>query len=282
MQPQVGARPIPKRSFLFLFAGWLAAGGSLALGQSAAQKPARSNSLNPSGQRLFASTCASCHGLDGRGGERAPNIAQKPEIQRLSDAALTRTVQDGVTGTGMPAFHSLAVSEVKAIVIYLRTLQGANQAAVLPGDPERGKELFFAKAGCSSCHMVAGSGGFIASDLSGFARTHSAVEVRTAVTKPSVNPDRPSVVATTRDGHQYAGRIRNEDNFSLQLQTLDGAFQFLSKSDLERVERNPQGPMPADYSSTLSPKELDDLVSYLIVSAKTSESPSKKGMEDRE
>jgi hypothetical protein len=27
---------------------------------------------------------------------------------------------------------------------------------------------------------------------------------------------------TTRGGKKYTGRIRNEDNFSLQLQTLDG------------------------------------------------------------
>ncbi len=282
MQPRVGAAHIPKRSFLFLVTGWLAASGGLLLAQSAAQKAAGSHAVKPSGQQFFASSCASCHGLDGRGGERAPNIAQKTEIQRLSDTALTRIVQDGVTGTGMPAFHSLTVSEVKAIVLYLRTLQGANQVVALPGDAERGKEIFFARTGCSACHMVAGSGGFIASDLSGFARTHSAAEIRTAITRPGGNIERPSVVATTRDGQKYAGRVRNEDNFSLQLQTLDGAFHFLAKSDLERVEPDPQALMPTDYGSTLSRKELDDLVSYLIVSAKTSESTPKEDIEERE
>ena len=258
------------------------ASGSFAPVQSAAQKAAHSNSVSTAGQQLFASNCASCHGLDGRGGERAPNIAQKTEIQRLSGAALTRIIQDGVTGTGMPAFRALTASEVKAVVLYLRTLQGVNQTVALPGDPERGKELFFAKAGCSACHMVAGSGGFIASDLSGFARTHSAAEIRSAITSRSGSIDKPSVVATTRDGRKYAGRVRNEDNFSLQLQTPDGAFQFLAKSDIEHVEIDPQASMPKNYGSTLSPKELDDIVSYLITSAKTSESPSTKAMEERE
>jgi len=258
------------------------AGGSLALAQSAAQKPAPAHSVSASGQPLFASNCASCHGLDGRGGERAPNIAQNSEIQRVSDTALTRIVQDGVTGMGMPAFHSLTASEVKAIVLYLRTLQGVHQAAALPGDTKRGKEIFFGKAGCSACHMVGGSGGFIASDLSGFARTHSTAEIRSAITKPSASIDRPSVVVTTREGGSYAGRIRDEDNFSLQLQTLDGSFHFFARSDLERVEPDPQGLMPTDYGSTLSRKELDDLVSYLIVSAQASQSTPKEGIEERE
>src|SRR5277367_2191031 len=94
------------------------------------------------GPQTFASTCASCHGLDGRGGERAPNIATRPEIQHLTDAALTGIVQNGVPGAGMPAFHSLSTAEVKAVVGYLRTLQGAKQAVATVGNPVRGKELF--------------------------------------------------------------------------------------------------------------------------------------------
>ena len=36
---------------------------------------------------------------------------------------------------------------------------------------------------------------------------------------------------------RYQGIIRNEDNFSLQLQSEDGAFHFLSKADLKTIER---------------------------------------------
>jgi len=223
----------------------------------------------PQGQPIFSSMCASCHGLDGRGSERAPNIAQKPEVQHLSDDALTRIIQEGVPGTGMPAFRSMATSEAKAVVAYLRTLQGASKRGVLPGNPERGKQVFFVKGKCSECHMVAGSGGFIASDLSDYARTHSVEEMRSAITKPAPLLEGRAVLATTRDGHKYAGRLRNEDNFSLQLQTLDGAFHFLSKADLVRLEPDSRILMPSDYASTLSAAELDDLVSFLAVSQNT-------------
>jgi cytochrome c oxidase cbb3-type subunit III len=254
--------------FLFLFATSICFAQQSATPQSSRPKP-QLNSANTEGQKVFASTCAGCHGLDGRGGERAPNIAQNREVQRLSDAQLTHIVQEGVPGTGMPAFHSLASSDVKAVVAHLRNLQGTNKTSALPGNPARGKTLFYGDAGCSACHMVAGNGGFIASDLSGYGATHSVQEIRSAITQPASDRQAQSAVAVVRTGQQYAGRIRNEDNFSLQLQSLDGTFHFFLKSDIERMEY--KSLMPTDYASRLSVQDLDDLMSYLISSAKKSE-----------
>jgi cytochrome c oxidase cbb3-type subunit 3 len=259
---------------LLFLAGWLAISVP-----ASAQKAARSHSENPVGQHIFASSCASCHGLDGRGGERAPNIATRPEIQHLTDAALAGIIQSGVPGAGMPAFHSLSAAEIKAVVAYLRVLQGATQSVATTGDSVRGKELFFGRAGCAACHMVSGSGGFIAADLTGFAQTYSATEIRMAITQPNPRPDRPSVMVTTNNGVKYFGRIRNEDNFSLQLQTSDGAFHFLAKAEVERVEPDAQAEMPNTYGSTLTSMELDDLISYLILSSKKAESPPKRNEE---
>ena len=180
------------------------------------------------GKQTFASTCATCHGLDGRGGERGPNIAENPKVQRLSDAQIVHIIENGVPGTGMPAFHSLEPPDVKAVVTYLRTLQGTKQTVKLPWRSGRGETIFFGKAGCSDCHMVAGKGGFIASDLSAYARTHDAEQIRSAITTPAPATDRQArlVTATMRGGEKVVGRIRNEDNFSLQLQTLDGAVRL--------------------------------------------------------
>ena len=123
--------------------------------------------------------------------------------------------------------------------------------------------------------MVAGRGGFIASDLSGYARTHDVEQIRNAITSPP-NGDHQArmVTATTRIGEKYEGRIRNEDNFSLQLQTLDGTFHFIAKVDLEGLEYSSQTLMPSNYGSTLSTNELNDLVSYLMSVASAGTSPS--------
>ena len=232
-------------------------------------------SVSPRGKQTFASTCAGCHGLDGRGGERAPNIAESPKVQKLSDARIFRIIENGVPGTGMPAFHSLAHPDVQAVVAYLRSLQGTKSTLNLPGDPVRGETIFFGKAGCSGCHMVAGKGGFIASDLSGYARTHAVDEIRSAITSPGGDQQSRLVTATIRGGGEVVGRIRNEDNFSVQLQTRDGAFLFVTKSDLEGLQYASQTLMPSAYSSTLSSAELNDVISYLMRVANVSAGEAK-------
>ncbi|MFZ0760857.1 MAG: c-type cytochrome [Candidatus Sulfotelmatobacter sp.] len=265
------------------------AGGPVAGSQAVRQKLRQKDSgpVSARGKQIFGSTCADCHGLDGRGGERAPNIAEDPRVDRLSSAQVAHIIENGIPGGGMPAFHSLEVSDVKAVVIYLRTLQRAKQTVKLPGDPIRGEAIFFGKAGCSSCHMVAGKGGFIASDLSAYGSAHAVEQIRSAITTPAPAGDQQVrlVTATTRGGEKYIGRVRNEDNFSLQLQMLDGRFLFLAKSDLEGLEYKAQTLMRSDYSSTLSPVELNDVVSYLMRAANTSEprTPAKvDGWEEEE
>ena len=223
--------------------------------------PARS----PAGQRSFASRCAGCHGLDGRGSDKAPNIATNPKVQGKSNAELLRTISGGMPDFGMPAFRLLGQAEIKNILDYLRTLQGRRTDAAVPGDPRNGRTLFFGAASCSTCHRAQGEGGFSATDLSTYGEGKLAIEIRAAITSPGSNPPGRARTATavTHDGVRLAGAIRNEDNFSVQLQSDDGALHFLLKSDLANLDYQPPPPMPADYKTKLSAKELDDLVSYL-------------------
>ena len=220
---------------------------------------------------MFAAACASCHGLDARGGERAPNILARPEVQRMSDADISRVVRDGVVGKGMPAFAgSLDAAETREAGAYVWSLvHGSGQSVRLPGDPVAGKRLFFSKAGCGQCHMVNGVGGFLGADLSAYASSHSVEEIRDSISDPNKNPDRREKTAAvvTRSGDRLTGIARNEDNFSLQLQTPDGAFHLLMKSDLEHIDYPQQSLMPADYAQRLGAHEINDLISFLMRTA---------------
>ncbi len=231
---------------------------------TSSRQPAHS-AHHASGQQLFATTCAACHGLDGMGSERAPNIVTNPQVQKLSAIEMSRVISGGVPGTGMPAFQRLGKPAITSLVAYLKDLQGKNQLAPLPGDPQRGEALFFGSAQCSTCHMAAGRGGFIAPDLSTYGQTHTAEKIKSAITN-SAERDSPKamVTAITSNGERYQGIIRNEDNFSLQLQSTDGAFHFLSKADLRSLDREQDSIMPSDYASRLSTAQLNDIVSYLL------------------
>jgi cytochrome c oxidase cbb3-type subunit III len=233
--------------------------------------------------KLFSENCGSCHGLDGRGGERGPDVASSRDVQKLSDSALGKIVREGIPGSGMPPFSSLGDANIRALVAELRTLQGHNSTSPLPGSPEAGKTLFSGGARCAECHMANGVGGFMGSDLSAYARNRTAAEIRDAIIHPSGHSRHPLVVATTQDGQTFTGLARNEDNFSLQLQTSDGAFHFFDKSALRGLEHPSQSLMPSDYETRLSQKQIDDIISYLMVLSRSSHetgNPAERKLDD--
>jgi cytochrome c oxidase cbb3-type subunit 3 len=223
------------------------------------------------GARTFNSTCAGCHGLDGRGSDKGANIAGSGKVRQLSDAQVSAIISNGVAGTGMPAFRSLSARQIASLVGYLRILQGKLDARRPPGDAMRGKEIFFGKAECSACHMISGDGGFLGPDLSSYGSTMSAKAIKDRIVHPARNVPAGyrSAVLTTRDGDRLEGVIRNEDNFSLQLQTKDGGFHFFEKSELRTVEPLDRSLMPTNYLQRLSADELNDLVTYLMDAALT-------------
>lgn len=217
------------------------------------------------GKQSFTSTCAGCHGLDGRGSERAPSITTTPRIRKLSDQQLSNVISNGVPGTGMPAFHSLSAAQLRSLVSYVRLLQGKTENRALPGNPQRGKRIYFGKGECSNCHSIAGQGGFLGPDLTTYGSTSSDKAIRDAIlnSNRTVPLGYRSATAITRDGARIEGIVRNEDNFSVQLQTKDGSFHFLQKSELQNLEYQNQSLMPTNYSERLSGTEINDLVSYL-------------------
>jgi alcohol dehydrogenase (cytochrome c) len=73
------------------------------------------------GARQFNANCSGCHGMDGRGGDKADAIATQLSGVTLSDTELARIVRDG-TSEGMPSFAQIGETNIAAIVRYLRAL----------------------------------------------------------------------------------------------------------------------------------------------------------------
>jgi cytochrome c oxidase cbb3-type subunit 3 len=232
-----------------------------------ASKPA-SPAPDQEAKRNFQAVCASCHGLDGRGGERGPDL-RRAEVAGKSDAELMRILREGRTAAGMPSFKNYGAAKLAALVKYLRALDGRRAAAAIPGDPQRGKALFYGKANCADCHMVGGRGGFFAQELTAYAARREISEIRAAILSPNkdLDPRRGLIVVELADSSTLSGMARNEDNFSLQLQTRDGSFHLLNKRDIRKLTYAGVSPMPSDYSTSLSASEIDNLVSFLLTSS---------------
>ena len=78
------------------------------------------------GRPQYEQLCASCHGGDGRGGERGPSIVGR--LATRNDQELTALIRAGLPASGMPGFP-LAEAEARSLVGFLRTLQARDDTA---------------------------------------------------------------------------------------------------------------------------------------------------------
>jgi len=278
-----------QRSYAFcaIAIGLLLAGAAVA--ELCAQNPAAGNADGPARQAAkatFESVCAGCHGLDGHGGERGPDIVSRREVVRKSDADVVAVLKEGKVSAGMPAFGRYGEKQLWALVAYLRSLQGGGQQKTLAGDPIAGKTLFSGKAKCSECHMVEGKGGFFASDLSAYANLKTADDLRAAIVARNMNRDPRTgpVRATLADRTVLTGMPRNEDNFSLQLLTPDGTLHLLNKATIVELTRLGRSAMHSDYGRTLSASEIDNLIGFLqqVASSRSEKQPVRNDYGDDE
>lgn len=83
------------------------------------------------GEKLFRQRCKTCHGADGRGSDRAPDVTAA-DVQTQSDGALFWKISGGNTRGGMPAFSFLPDLQRWQLVMQLRVLARRSEAERYP------------------------------------------------------------------------------------------------------------------------------------------------------
>ena|SRR5579863_2138096 len=222
------------------------------------------------GARRYLQFCGACHGSDGQGGPKGPSLVTSDRTKTSSDEDLVQIIHDG-TPEGMPPFAQIGDANIRVLVRFLRVLEGGSAnidpaAQTAPrGDPDAGRALFFGKAQCAGCHTIQGKGGFIASDLTAYGTSHAPAVILRAITQPDtpLAPNSRVVTVTTRNAQTLTGVLRNEDGFTLDLQTQDGHYHLLDRGEIANVRYSDHSLMPRDYSERLSTSELDDIVAFL-------------------
>jgi cytochrome c oxidase cbb3-type subunit III len=229
------------------------------------------------GASLFRANCSPCHGLNARGGGRGPDLSSGRWTHGSTDAAIFRTITQGVPGTEMSA-NGFEDSEVWAIVAYLRSLAPA-KGQMVKGDPVKGKQIFAESGGCSNCHMVNGDGGRLGPDLSrvGASRSISYLidsirnpdkELSTGMLDPNNHYGLPLVYDTvtvlTSSAERITGIAKNEDTFSVQLMGMDQNLHSFLKEDVKEVTHERKSLMPSYSEDTLDAAQLQNLLGYLV------------------
>lgn len=72
------------------------------------------------GRKTFETRCSVCHGSDGNGGEMGPGIARR--VRGLNDAQIRKTIAEGITARGMPAFN-LKDTEMEPLLSLVHSLR---------------------------------------------------------------------------------------------------------------------------------------------------------------
>jgi cytochrome c oxidase cbb3-type subunit III len=239
------------------------------------------------GASQFRSNCAFCHGLGAHGGGRGPDLTRVKKRHGTSDADLFRTINEGIAGTAMPANGNtgqgvgMTAEEIWQVIAYIRSVEKKGSAQST-GDAAHGQLLFAGSGGCATCHMVEGKGGRLGPDLTGGAAARSVDYIVDSVRNPSRRlaqgilesmkefpQEYETVSVVTADGQKVVGVTLNEDNFSLQMMDTREQIHLFEKNKLRSVEKTRDSLMPAYDAKTLSDKDLQDIVAYLItVSAK--------------
>ena len=215
------------------------------------------------GKKLYLESCSGCHGPTAEGG-RGPNLAQGEQVRGATNRQLLSIVKDGVKGSDMPPTR-LPDEKIWQIIAYLRNLTAVAFDSTAPGDIQAGSVLFYGKAGCTSCHMIRGRGGFIGPDLSNIARTVPFRQLRESLLDPDAHiaDGYGGVTVVTRSGQKISGVARDNTNYSIQILDAQGKLHRLLKLDLREVEFRKTSLMPHDYKERLSPPEIEDLLAFL-------------------
>lgn len=94
--------------------------------------PAAAQQADARGAHVFAERCAPCHGADGRGGERGPDIVTGYRSAARDVTEIARIVRTGMPGGAMPPID-LPAADLEAVASHVRsTAQAARQPRTWP------------------------------------------------------------------------------------------------------------------------------------------------------
>ena len=136
------------------------------------------------GKGLFRYYCAGCHGMEGGGGFRGPDLVRGQLTHVVDDHDMLEVVRNGIQGTQMPP-QTLPDSNLWRMIAFITDLRSKARPQELSGDWESGREIFNGKGFCSGCHMVRGEGGRFGPDLTGLGNTRPWESFREAMREPS-------------------------------------------------------------------------------------------------
>jgi cytochrome c oxidase cbb3-type subunit 3 len=108
---------------------------------------------NATGQRLYANSCAMCHGSDARGAKGFPNLADDDWLYGDSFDAVMHSIVKGRVGVMPVMVGGLDDGAIGDLVVYVQSLSGQKADAQLAANGKKNYDML-----CVACHQADGSG----------------------------------------------------------------------------------------------------------------------------
>ena len=214
------------------------------------------------GGRLFQTHCSYCHGARGEGG-RGADLTAGDYRHGGTDKELFVSIRYGIEGSEMGPVRATD-DDIWRLVSFVKRLGSAGAREKAPGDVLAGRAVYERKGGCRACHAVNNQGGSLGPDLTDIGRRRGLDMLRESLLEPAA--DLPvqyrGVRVVTNSGEDVTGIRLNEDDFSIQVRDTSDKLRSFLKDSLKEIRRDTPSLMPA-YGSSLTSKELEDLIAYL-------------------
>lgn len=204
------------------------------------------------GATIFSSICFVCHGVNGKGTDRAPALNDPVRLSQFDDQWYRNTIMQGRPAQGMPTWGTvLSPAQINDLIALLDTWRqgpaptpaptaevarpsnagGPGPALKLTGDPTAGAQVFVDQ--CKKCHGEEGKG-----EVSNPGSTDGTI--------PPLNPIDETMV--DKDAKVFAYNI---DLFVEHGSTPEGP--------------SPKEKMPAwGDEGKLTPQQIADVIAYVI------------------
>lgn len=221
------------------------------------------------GGKLFAMSCAPCHGRNGEGGQSQAEGVRPPDLTRgvfqagNRDEDLFGVISKGIAAGGMPSFGTLGAEDIWRLVTFIRTL--ARSGAAVIGDAAAGEALFWGKGNCGQCHAIGARGTDLGPDLTHGGRRSTPQRLKHAIVAPEdeITPGYEMVTVVLLNGKTVSGLPRYFDDFSARITDASGEEHTYLRSEVVSMRRELRSIMPDNYRKMFSDSDLNNLVAYI-------------------
>jgi len=108
---------------------------------------------NATGQRLFANSCAMCHGSDGAGARGFPNLTDNDWLYGGSFDTIMQTLENGRAGAMPVMVGGLDDKAISELVVYVQSMSGQKADPAMAANGKKNFDML-----CVACHGPDGGG----------------------------------------------------------------------------------------------------------------------------